>query len=159
MLLNAEIYECLGVLLIDTGGGEGGVDCGMARVDLAFLAHVAQGEHAFLDGADSVQPPLGVHDGLGALFFGEGFGGQTGEEIGGENLVSEEVLGGQNYDAGGEPWRSALRLDLFLPASLRGPVLSRALRRLDSIWTTFNDVDMISLSIKAQAETPTLQPN
>ena len=44
------------------------------------------------------------------------------------------------------PWRSAFRLDLFRPASVRGPVESRALRRLDSICTTFNDVDIVFLS-------------
>jgi hypothetical protein len=76
--------------------------CGMAGVDVAFFAEVAQGVHAFFDGAHAVQTPLGVDDGLGALAFGESFGGQTGEEIGGENLVSEEVFCGENYYAGGE---------------------------------------------------------
>ena len=40
------------------------------------------------------------------------------------------------------PWRSAFRLEVFLPASVRGPVLCWALRRLASIWTTFSDEDM-----------------
>ena len=59
------------------------------------------------------------------------------------------------------PWRRALRQDLFFPASVRGPVESWALRRLDSIWTTFSDVDIGSLpfTAKSRAETPTLQPN
>src|SRR6516225_9287877 len=32
------------------------------------------------------------------------------------------------------PWRTALRRDACLPASVFGPVLLRALRRLASIW-------------------------
>ena len=64
------------------GGGERGVDLGMAGVDVAFLAEVAQSVHAFFEGADAVETPLGVDDGLGALLFGEGFGSQTGEVIG-----------------------------------------------------------------------------
>src|SRR5580658_5334065 len=90
------------MLLIDAGGGEGSVDLGMAGVDVAFLAEVAESEHAFFKGADAIETPLGVDDGLGALAFGESFGGETGEEIGGENLVGEEVFGGQDYDASGE---------------------------------------------------------
>jgi hypothetical protein len=35
------------------------------------------------------------------LAFGEGFGGETEEEFVGEFPVSGEVLGGQDYDAGG----------------------------------------------------------
>src|ERR1035438_6467515 len=39
------------------------------------------------------------------------------------------------------PWRSAFRLGVFFPISVRGPVLCRALRRLASIWMTLRGDD------------------
>ena len=78
LLVHAEIYESLGVPAIDGGGGEGGVDFGMSGVDLGFRAEVAESEHAVFDGAHAVETPLGVDDGLGALAFGEGRGGEIG---------------------------------------------------------------------------------
>ena len=87
----------------------------MAGVDLALRAEVAERQHAVFDGANPVQSPLGVNDGLGVLALGEGFGGEIDEKFGGELLVSGEVFGGQNDNAGGgrgaerSDWRSSSR--------------------------------------------------
>ena len=102
LLVHAEIYEGLGVTAIDGGGGEGGVDFGMAGIDLGFGAEVAESEHAVFNGAHAVETPLGVDDGLGALALGEGLGSEIDEEFVGEAVVSGEVLGGQDDDAGGQ---------------------------------------------------------
>jgi hypothetical protein len=59
---------------------------------------VAEGQHAFFDGANAVETPLGVDDGLSALALGESLGSRTGEEfvgerfVGGESKVQEPVL-------------------------------------------------------------------
>ena len=75
---------------------EGGVDFRMAWVDLGFRAEVTEGQHAVFEGAHTVEPPLGVDDGLGELAFSEGFGGEIDEEFGGEALIGGEVFGGKN---------------------------------------------------------------
>ena len=66
----------------------------MARINLAFGAVMAEGEHAVFEASDSIQTPLSVDDGLGALALGEGFGREIGEEFGGKALVSGEIFGG-----------------------------------------------------------------
>jgi len=67
LLVHGEIDEGLGMLEKDGGGGEGGVDFRMARVDLTFFPEVAEGQHAIFEGAHAVEAPLGVDDGLGAF--------------------------------------------------------------------------------------------
>jgi hypothetical protein len=102
LFVHGEVYEGLGVLEEDSSGGEGGVDFRVTRVYLALLAKVAEGEHAFFEGADAVEPPLRIDDGLGALALGEGLGSETGEVFFGEFSVSVEILGGQDDYAGGQ---------------------------------------------------------
>ena len=74
----------------------------MAWIDSTFRAVVAESQHAVFESAHAVETPLGVDDGLGALAFGESFGGETGDELVREPSVSVEVLGGQDDDAGSE---------------------------------------------------------
>jgi hypothetical protein len=99
---------------INSGCREGGVDFGMARVDSAFRAIVAESQHAVLQGAHTVETPLSVDDSLSALALGEGFGGEIDEEFFGEALVGGEVFGGQDYDARGEAVAQSVQAGSFL---------------------------------------------
>src|SRR5579863_847352 len=74
----------------------------MAGVDLTFGAVMAEREHAVFEAADSVQAPLGVDDGLGALALGEGFWRELGEKFGREALVGGEIFGREHDDACGQ---------------------------------------------------------
>src|SRR6267378_202379 len=52
LFVDAQVDEVLGVGLEGSGGGEGGVDIGMLRVEVAGSFEVRFGEHAVFDGAD-----------------------------------------------------------------------------------------------------------
>src|SRR5580698_5798887 len=90
------------MLAPDGGGREGGVDFRMPIVGLAVRPEVAESEHAVFEGAHAVETPLSVDYGLRELALGEGFGSEIEDEFSGEALVSGEILGGQNDDAGRE---------------------------------------------------------
>jgi hypothetical protein len=96
------VHESLGMLAEDGCGGQGSVNFRVSGVDLTFLSVVTERQYAVFEGADAVQSPLRVDDGLGALAFGEGFGREIDEEFFGERFVSGEVFGGQDYDARGQ---------------------------------------------------------
>ena len=102
LLIDREIDEGLGVLAEDVRGGEGGVDLGVIGRDVGGGFHVAECEHAVFDGADAVEAPLGVDEGLGVLALDRRFGGETLEEFFGEGLVGFEVFFGEDDDASGE---------------------------------------------------------
>jgi hypothetical protein len=115
LLVHAEIDEGLGVLAKDGRGSEGGMDFRMAWIDLTLGAIVAERQHAVFEGAHSVETPLGVDNRLGELAFREGFRSEIDEEFVGERLVSGEIFGGQDYDAGRQAVAKCVQAGDLLP--------------------------------------------
>src|ERR1019366_9591049 len=119
----------------------------MAWVDFALLAEVAERQHAVFDGANPVQSPLGVNDGLGVRALGEGFGGEIDEKFGGELLVSGEILGGEDYDARGEAVAQSVQTGGLLPGVC---TRTRTLLSIAAVGFYLDDALTIALIYKAR---------
>jgi hypothetical protein len=65
--VEAEIGEFFRAGTEGSGGGERGMNIGMLGVEVACVFKMRVGEHAVFDGANAVDAPLIVGDGLGEL--------------------------------------------------------------------------------------------
>ena len=81
LFVDGQVGERLGLVAKYVRGGEGGVDLGVIDIDVGSGFEMAEGEHAVFDGADAVEAPLRVDEGLGILAFDGGFGVETVEEF------------------------------------------------------------------------------
>ncbi|MDP8981088.1 MAG: hypothetical protein M3O35_10905 [Acidobacteriota bacterium] len=68
-------------------------------VELAGVFGVRLSEHAVLDGADAVDAPLIVGDGLGELPLDGSSGREAVDEFLGERSISRQIFGGEYDDS------------------------------------------------------------
>jgi hypothetical protein len=77
LFIEAEVDESLGVGLEGTGGQEDRVNVRVPGVEVAGVFEVPLGEHSVLNGADAVDAPLIVGDGLRELALDWSSGGEA----------------------------------------------------------------------------------
>jgi len=102
LFVDAEIHEGLRARAEGTGRSHGGVDFGVIGIEIARGFEVTHAEHAILDGADAVDPPLIVGYRLGELALDRSLRIEAVDYFLGECLVSSHVFAGEDDDARSE---------------------------------------------------------
>jgi hypothetical protein len=102
LFIDAEIDEGFRVVAEGPGGGESGVNLGMAEIDVARGFEMAHAEHAVFDGPNAVDAPLIVGDRLGELALDRGLRVEAGHDFPREFPVGVHVFRGEDDDARGE---------------------------------------------------------
>jgi hypothetical protein len=110
LLLEAELGEEVAAAIEGFGLGGSAMDGGVVRSHFVGLFVKAQGEEIVFHGADAVEAPAGVGDGLDGFGFEQTLRLELSLELSAVLLIGGEIV--------------------FLPSSVRGPVESRALARL-----------------------------
>ena len=129
----AEAVQFFAPLDFHHGGSEERVDLGMSGVDLIAKLLMPHGEHGTLPGEGAMETPLAVGESLYEMPFGGTLRKPFLEKLLAMGLVGLHVLLRRTTTWPVRPCRVALRLERFLPAGVRGPVLCFALARLVSI--------------------------
>ena len=102
LLVQTEAGEEVATAVEGFGLGEGAVDGGVIRGQAAREFLEAEREEIIFRGADAVEAPVGVGDGLDSLGFEQTLRLELGVELGAMLLIGCEIVFGQNDGLAGE---------------------------------------------------------
>jgi hypothetical protein len=101
LFIQAEAGEEIGTVVQSLGLGQDTVDFGVGGQSAGVFLN-AQREEIIFHGADAVETPKSVGDGLNGSGFEQSLRGELGEDLGAGVLIRDQIVSGQNDGLAGE---------------------------------------------------------